>query len=566
MYNRVVNHADTTGGAEIGIESLDFQVDDAILRHSDRKPAFDPGIGEGAVVAQESTVSPHTLFSFATCKLKGAYHMQRVTQVGLSKFAERFVRDGQSFENTLIQNLSKWLPKFNELFKTNLNAEELTVTQCNKNDADKTLRPVSEEALACSTKHIIEASKRPYPAILTQVSLRIDRVQAKQLFGFDKTLQGVVDLAIWTGSRWVLGDIKRTETALIQYCIQVEFYCRMWEVLFSSAVLDKHGFLVTCSPGFVYSESETKKSRATALENVLVEKLERELIEPSFQENLALAGNFCGKVNLRDRVFNLSCVECGFRHKCYADMFAQPGNDIGFLPLSEAHLVRLRSEGVNTVEELIQKGTNYEVLQDICINDQSAELWLKRARIVTILGGYCSWRPLPIWSSNFWVAALSSEEPQGERKLGWTTHAMTDFYAEVPAEPYPAVIFTYTQAEKRWVQAEWSKAREHRPDMPKLPTIVVLQDEVREHVRFPLTSFTLDATGVLLREVADGKHSKAVVMAWVDKANIAINSKSKKFPDETIFTKRVIGVWYLVDALFRISRRCQEEEYYAPVI
>jgi hypothetical protein len=552
-----MNHAVDIPFEEASLDGDHLQLEEAgaIPKRDERTPPEQLHQDRSKIDEDAQIVTPHTLFSYMSCPLKGDYHMQHHKALGLSAFTMQFVQDGHTFENAIEVNLNRWIPKFNRSFGCSL---ATNVPRLNCLEGVARTKMFDPQTLLNAGKYIRTITQSSYPSILTQVPLRLDRETSNRVFGIDKLTRGLLDVAVWTGATWVLGEVKRTENALIHYCIQTEFYCQMWKSTLPDIPLHTQTFLVTCSPGFAFSNWETSEHRKMSLSNLIVEVVDRELIREPLKENLHMVKAFSGEPNAGCGLFQLRCVECAFRYRCYPRFLTPGKTDIGLLPMSEAAAQRLKASGIDTIEALLATGIDSTVLRDVCSGDEAMKLWRGRARIVQKLGGYSAWRPLPEWRESFWTACSPSEDCKDSSTIRWWTAQGETL--DVPLAPYPSVIFTYTQADKRRAFALLTKARRARGEDPYAgPPIIALHGELRSLVRFPYWAFTLESVGALLEEVAKGSHASESVRKWLEKAVPFINQGSKKLPPEKEYTSRMAALATIVKSLIQISDLCKEE-------
>lgn len=506
----------------------------------------------------ERAVTPHHLFAYTSCRLKGDFAIMRVGKLGLSSWTQRFVEDGRQFESVVIEGAPDyWLRKFNKLFGCNLNVNQLQRQNVSRVFHLSRMKMYTEENQKKVREHIRAISCTPVPFVLTQIPLCISTEQAQKLFDIQLPMRGILDVAIWTGHCWILGEVKCTERALTNYCIQVEFYCRLWESIFPQLALHDRAFLITCLPGFAFSLWETEKRRKLALANLVLEAIERQMLKIPFEENLQKVREFENKPNLGCRLFQARCVECEFRCNCYP-VFLGETTDIGLLPLTEAAVRRLKEEGCETIEQLLEQGEKNQVLKDVCSGTESINLWLRRASLVRQYGGYSGWRPLPEWRDNFWVAGNPTEYVEDKNKTRWWTPAGET--QECPMGPYPKVIFTYTGAEKRRIHILISNAIHDRKEEPKdAPVIIALQGELRNWVHFPYGAFTIKSVCALLEGITTGKHAREMLKEWLVSTRAHLNKQV--LPDDAMDGTRLEAIARLAKALMDISDLCREEHH-----
>lgn len=541
---------------DIKFEACSVDIDplstaDAVVKHDPKNPdvrLFE----ERGKTNDRKALTPHTIFAAEACFTKGQLYLNpKNPPIGLSSFTSQFVQDGAAFETRLEDEPALWTTKFNKASGYMLDS---SVPQTNIGKFYSGIKAFEPTIQAEVLNILRQAAKQPTPVILLQVPLAISEEQAMQLFGSTQAARGIVDVALWTGHTWVLGEIKRTENTMVQYCMQTEFYCKVLSLLLPECPIHSHTFVITCSPGFTYSKWETKERNNLALKNLNVEMVERESI--AFRLDQALVKLLKPTQRVHEDAFQPKCVECEFRSICYTRQICGPTTDIGLLSFNESTIRRLKAAGIHTVEELLLRGKNDHLIQDVCFGELSTELWLKRAKITKQIGGYSAWRPKPEWVENFWVACAIKEDAGSASKLDWWLPSGN--YTTLPQPPYPQVIFTYTFAEKRRVLAQLYAAKA-TGITDKLPKVVPIQDELRRKVRFPYTAFTLNSICRMLEAIAKGQHSRDVIVAWFPDIAEELSKRSKLIPDDKIYDSRPETLAATVHALIKISQFCQEE-------
>lgn len=540
----------------VSFEAASLDIDpllaaDAVVKRDPKNPDVEL-LPERSKVAARDSLTPHTLFASEACFTKGQLYVNpKNPPIGLSSFTSQFVQDGKDFETKLEADPALWTHKFNQASGYALAS---SVPRTNIGKAYLGKDAFSPEIQTAIINTLRDASKQPTPIIFFQIPLTISEAQCLQIFGSTKTARGIMDIAIWTGHTWVLGEIKRTENTLVQYCMQTEFYCRVLMALLPATTIHSHTFVITCSPGFTYSKWETKDRNLLALKNINIEMVERASI--AFRLDQALIKLLKPNQRVHNDPFQPKCIECEFRSICYTRQICGPTTDIGLMSFNESTVRRLKLAGIHTVEELLLRGKHDQLVQDICFGELSTELWLKRAKITKAIGGYSAWRPKSDWLDDFWVACAPKEDSNSASKLEWWMPCGN--YPLIPPPPYPKVVFTYTFAEKRRVLAQFYAARSTGV-ADKIPQVVPIQDELRRKVRFPYTAFTLNSICRMLEAIAKGEHSRDVIVRWLPEVAKSLSDKTKLVPDAPPYPSRPETLAAIVRSLIPISQICQEE-------
>jgi len=390
---------------------------------------------------QSSTLNHSILQAFGSCQLKGSMLVGGNPSLQPTSFAQDHMQSGTRFETDAMDHFRLW---YHKLFDCGVTCPCLPPERLEGN----TYRDQERYFESC-----LAAIQMGQPRIFLQVPLHLpDGHTISGIPGI--RLEGVIDVLIWTGEVWVIGDTKCAETAQTSYGNQVTLYAKIWRAKYPEQPLHPVGFIAHCSPGNLYSVHSSTTARLRALRNIVVTPIKYALYEKSLQQAFASYLTPCVKPS-----FKSHCIECQFRYHCYRQLILEaPVTDISFFPnLSPSDIAILRESKVDTVEELLRR---FESGQGFELVNSSAEMlpYLRgRAEAVIRFKGFSSLTlPEDMFEQGVFVAYSSTDKANMVGVLNRQTrqavrlpltHVHEDWFVEHLGIREPRYVISYTPQE-----------------------------------------------------------------------------------------------------------------------
>lgn len=318
-------------------------------------------------------LSHSLLTAFSTCQLKGSYTYANEPRLEPTKFAEEHMTGGNIFESEAINALAQWIKRISTAVRK----------KCIYNLPER----LGESAEV--TSKAITAVTTGNPQIFVNVSLNSSVVQGESISGIrGKAVMGIIDLLLWTGDVWIIGDIKCSESARTSYGNQVTLYATLWKLLYPTQPLYPVGFIAHCTPGQLYQIASSDTAKARAVANIMVQPIVYDLFANNLKEAFSTIQD-----PSHERVFTSLCIECGFRYDCYPNFLSNTSTDISLFPdLEQSDIKLLKKQGIDTVEKLVtllNKSQLPEALE-ITYKQEHIPYLLGRAEVVIEYKGFCS--------------------------------------------------------------------------------------------------------------------------------------------------------------------------------
>jgi hypothetical protein len=460
---------------------------------------------ESPLTLHSSTLNHSILQAFGSCQLKGSMLVGGNPSLQPTTFAQDHMQSGTRFETDAMDHFHLWHHKLGEC---GLSCPCLPYEHLDGN----TYR--EQEKYFESCLGTIEQGK---PRIFVQVPLHLP--DGERIAGIKEIhLEGVIDVLIWTGEVWVIGDTKCAETAQTSYGNQVTLYSKIWQSKFPEQALHPKGFIAHCSPGNLYSVHASPTSRLRALRNIVITPIQYDLYEKSLQQAFANYLSPCTKPT-----FKAHCIECQFRYHCYRQMILQAEcTDISFFPnLSPSDIVILRENGVDTVEALLarfESGQGYELVNS---SPDMLPYLRGRAEAVIRFKGFSSLTlPEDMLEQGVFVAYNPAEKTnmvgalsrQSRRSVRLPlAHVHEDWFVEHLGIKEPRYVISYTPQEANCA---------YHIENGILPSLkgqrVSVLELLRDDVHLPFPSYGLPEVAHLLdRTIQQG--TREGIRAWFER-------------------------------------------------
>lgn len=499
-------------------------------------------------ILQSSTLNHSILQAFGSCQLKGSMLVRGNPSLQPTSFAQDHMQSGTRFETEAMDSFHLWHHKLSDcrVICPCLQPEQLE---------GNTYR--EQEKYFESQLQTLQPGQ---PRLFLQVPLHLpDGLSVSGIPGI--RLEGVMDVLIWTGDSWVIGDTKCAETAQTSYGNQVTLYAKIWQAKYPSQPLHPIGFIAHCSPGNLYSVHSSATARLRALRNMTVTPIEYALYEKSLQQAFASYLEPCTTPS-----FKSHCIECQFRYNCYRQLILDaPVTDISFFPnLAPSDITILREKRIGTVEELLrllEAGQGHELVNS---SSEMTPYLRGRAEAVIRFKGFSSLTlPDDMLDQGIFVAysaadkvnmvgALNRQTRQSVRLP--LTHVHEEWFLEHLGVKEPRYVISYTPQE--------ANCAYHIENgiMPSLKgQRVSILELLRDDVHLPFPSYGLPEVSQLLDQTVQQGTSKGI-RAWFDRICME-DPEEKKYQIEGL--PKSDNLSYLemtVHNLLLFGEQCRQEE------
>jgi len=498
-----------------------------------------PGADEFSEARTGRAVSASLLQSYDTCSQKGVYHRGGEQTISPTKFTSDFMLSGVVFEAHAVKRLHSWVGRIEEAM--GIECPVAAHTDLRYDD----LTPHKRREVAYAA---IRACQRGTPAVFFGVPLFLSADDSKLVIQEGAVpFEGEIDLLLWTGTYWVIGDIKCSETGRASYANQVTLYARAFRAIFPELPLYEYGFIAHCAPGFLFALKSSADSRERALAAIVVERVSFRNFENGLD---VLIDKFWHDDGIP--AFSQHCIECGYRHKCYSNMIVD--NDktpISLFPVSKDEARALR-EGEHggacylTVEDLLEDfkaGVIPPALRGI-VTETSLPYFIGRAEATIAWRGYSAMRLPASLADGFITGAWEPPDDDDEKNKFFVTAVIRGRKITVPIEEAteewrrsiflsdgPDFLLTYDARAQLFAAL---KLAELWPDVDEADGLTTkrfprnhgdLLGLIREFTHIPFTSLTLAEIYHFLREAHQSNFKDALLM-WAKRIQPSEDSKS----------------------------------------
>lgn len=451
-------------------------------------------------------VSAKLIQSWTTCQLKGNLMLaDEANKLRPSGYGRDVQRDGTEYEKKLIQHKNL----IEKLIKTHLEEhvppdKPIPISIMEENTDDHLAQYQTH------FDHIEENSLPEQPHLFYQVCIYKPAPHPEY---------GIIDLLLWTGEEYMVGEVKLTSAVKEQTAFQLRFY---HEFLSQNRKLklSQKSFILHCRHGWIYNRKQSAKHCKQCIENTellpfdLDLKLEAYLrlfqeITQAEKETYPGAKVLCANAKLV-----AACWECQYRNHCHQTFFAQAENPLvetaGF---GDSELDVFKSLEIKTCQEALEA---LPQLQEIHEEHEDLINSLRRRLEKTIeLGGYSEWNPPPnkagktfpntkiLFYSQISVKEEGKLTPDGKpsykKVVKWSLGPNGPISSEIPEEGEIRTIVAFTAYEFRQAKEAWKD----RPKEKKLdrPSSILLENEITKRVWFPFPSLTLEGITSCLKGI-----------------------------------------------------------------
>lgn len=477
-------------------------------------------------------LSASLLQSYDTCPKKGKLQHAGADKLQPTAFTATLIDSGNEFERRAVDALADWLPAVEEAIQ--LTCPFMTPAAYR---FDREL-PISER-LEHLRQVITEASKTS-GAILTNVPLMLDGPEAKEITkSCDVPFEGEIDVLIWTGEVWVIGDIKCSESGRASYANQITLYYCVWSLIFPGQPIHPVGFIAHCSRGQVYNRESSSEVRLRALRGIQIKAVRYRSFQNSLHKLIAEYWSEGGVASFRPH-----CIECGFRHRCYSEMVLDgEGTHISLFPATKDEIDALRDgedgdKPYPTIEALLEDLRRGEIPTALLgtVNEKTLHYVIGRAEAAIRWHGFSSLR----WDADFednYIVGAWEPAPKDEKRVFYVTAKHPGGTATVPIEEAtdswrmalygnaakPAYFIGYdtrgTSYGSYFLRDRWPAAKDGRAPAQE----IALLDIIRDYLHVPFTSLSLPEIFLFLREVETGD-CRSAISKWRERVTKAENN------------------------------------------
>jgi len=509
----------------------------------------DFGLDSEQITSLKSNTLNHSILqAFGSCQLKGTLLVGNNPALHPTTFAQAHMRSGTRFETEAVANFALWHDK---LSTCGISCPCLPA---------ETLEGYSHREQEASFDIQLKTIKTGEPRLFVQVPVRL--ANGEKISGIPGiALEGVIDVLIWTGEKWLIGDTKCAESAQTSYGNQVSLYAKIWESKFPDQPLHPVGFIAHCGEGNLFSLHASTSARHRALRNMTVTPIEYSLYEISLRQAFAHYNAPCPEPS-----FKPHCIECQFRYHCYRQMLLErTSTNISFFPnLGTSDVVLLRNDGVDTVEELLKRfeqGTGHDLV------GSSADMlpYLRgRAEAVIRFKGFSS---LVLPEDMLDQSAFVAYSPEEETNMVGVIDRLTrqpvrtpltkvseEWFAQHLGARNPGYVVSYTPHEANCAYhiegGVLNRLRGRR---------VAVLELLRDDVHLPFPSYGLPEVAKLL-EYTVNLDTATGIRAWHNRIQME-DPEEKKFRVKGLTgTDQLSYLEMTVYALLKFGEMCRKEE------
>jgi len=320
---------------------------------------FDPQLsnhtGSPELPSSKLGVTGSLLHMLGDCKLRTLRKIKKhPVETRLSPFAIQKTADGDEFEKRIIQAKQIWERLIRSKIKVNPGTIELFERENYGYDV-KRKDPVKESKMQ---KAFIESwlDEHPEkPALFCQVRIREDDEE--------NVFSGIVDMALWTGTNWYLGEIKSTTQPKSATALQLKHYRNIWANWAPNGdTTSEEVFIIHPQTGWQFQSKEAPTRQRKCIEASKITTFPLSLAKETHAEAMNQLQELHEMqeppANITCSPINQECPECLYRISCYRrfakDSQHEKGPHVSAAGLDQAEQDWLRDEwNITRTEEAL---------------------------------------------------------------------------------------------------------------------------------------------------------------------------------------------------------------------
>ena len=417
-------------------------------------------------------VSATTLTRASQCLLRGLLAARGEKGVGPSPFSRATMEDGNEFEAALFEESNRplWIRGINKALGTEI-GHGAPFKEAPELDFQRVKLP-EDLAKRAQTEFDKLIKGRSAPFILWEPRLAI--VEDGCL------ISGKPDLLIYTGTEWIIGDIKCSEEGRRTHGIQIAAYDRMLKVM-SKTPRSARGVVVHCATGFRFTATSSDDQKAECLAHTQATAFLIETLVPSMEallKELKNPGDEAIKKAADAAVFGPVCNECEYRVRCYP-RFVETRH-LSLLPLGKAQVKVLLAAKLRSLDDVLAaiKDDNHSAHSTLCelLEGSPLQLDYLRQKAESVIGKcfYSAWRAPEATTAKPLLFASTGDQGVFDPPL---EHAGDC-----------TCLVVYTEPERR---KAWARMYAHRGDWNSIKRVHVLSEEIQQTIHGLVPSLTL---------------------------------------------------------------------------
>lgn len=552
-------------------------------------PAKDKGDKEGQgdqeVYIEKGNATLHAtiLQDYALCPLRGQQRIwKQQKQLSPSLFALEKRRDGKAYEEDLIlaaESKEKpeaivWKQLLQEKYPE-LQGKDIFLHHL------PNIEGTPEEKAKKYHTHLKIIVSDTQPFLLYQ-TLVWDTITSEE-GSLDRL--GIIDAALWTGTQWVLGEIKLTTKPKTPSALQLRHYFDIWKAWApKGSTTIKEVFILHCREGWEYERRASENRRNTCVAATKLTSFDLDLTERGYREiekeitHFALQGQEPKVVALAR--FKIDCVECPFRLPCYkvflGESQCQGGPRLERSGLDPSQILILEQEyGISTIKEALDK---VETLKELHHNHPVLKEAFKRRFSSSLrLGGYSDWKP-PKDPQNeegyqphqifFYARTKNGDQysffDEETQKYKTLTVGFDQLPEELPlkakeVENLLLIAYSLPESQKGFLKLrEVQKLKESLGEIQPL----CLQKEIRDHTFWPYASMDISDIAQTLGGIIEHKSwdnfAKLKLIPSLQrfgaKREIEENQNLEPSQNDNTRTKDLITLWAGLNQIFEETK------------
>jgi len=448
---------------------------------------------------ENATRSATLLQELSECRRKAYLRLKKNPErLGPSPFAREKFADGREFEKRVVES-GKTQKLLQEAFHLREPVELLDLKP-----VGETLSPATRSKL--HQAQLAEVVTKNKPVLVFQI-------QIMETGGEENLRGGIADLALWTGTEWVLGEIKATTHPKTSAALQLYHYLEIWKSWAPEGTKTSGQiFVVHCREGWQFECGNARREKDCIRYSTITTfriAFAASAYQKAWEELQALethtaepAAEFC-----------IHCTECPHRLTCYKHFATEAESPEGLSPafagFDEAETLWLKECGIQTNAQAIEALDSLEELHGN--NPQIKKELRRRLTQASILGGISTWAP-PSGKHNL---LFYSRSPEKEPSRRWKAEGQPP-QEEIPACPKGTLLIAFSRSE---MQAGLARIRFEQGKIEDIKAIC-LQEELEAETLFPYENLSLRGMLGTLEGVLDCEswvaHARKNLIPWLE--------------------------------------------------
>jgi hypothetical protein len=359
-------------------------------------------------------------------------------------------------------------------------------------------------------------------AILVEMSFATENLN--EIKDAEDTLEGRSDIILWTGKKFIIGDIKLAPSLKTSHTTQVYLYYILLQATLKeinpNCEISDIGFILQGDPACHFSLVSSQEIQKHALKNAQISTFSLKDQKRNYDYSRELLSKDKIDYCINSRIIGPQCRACSFRHGCYDELIAEEKTPLSCSHLKEQDLEEVKQTNIKNIETLvIALETNPKLLPNQAENPFVLEATKTKLKKAQKYKGVALWQPKIGWEEHHCFGFLAypdaSNDTTGEVPsypvVHWvsshtpaptsSTHILTKI--SLPFIKKHQVIFTWSYTEVAEIKKYLKEILNISDLQISQCTIIPLEAELEKKITIPFPSSNLEGLSFFLKAFRD---------------------------------------------------------------